>query len=435
MTQALAKHDAGDHDTDRNGDTERLEQGIAQTRASMSSTLAALEQKLNPAELHQKVGAELEHIEGRVKALVKEELAEAKALVKEELVVAQGYIREEMNEAELKIKRGLVEAKESVKDELKDAYEGAKKNVRAATLGKVEDLATDVGDKMNETKDTLIETIRNNPLPAAVMGAGLVWLLMSRSRDASDRKRGTGPGGRRSEAFGQFGYAGESRGDAASTQGGGMFDDAASAATGGLHKATAAVASVAHDARDLAGRVATSTSDGASHLAHKVGEAASGIAQGASGAASTVAEGASDAASAIAHGASDAASAIAHGASGAATAIAHGASDAATYVSDHARQGYRGVERTYADTLRDNPLLLGGIALGVGAALGLALPSTSGEDKVLGAARDRVVARVGVAAHDAAESVVHLAEQTSEKAKRALGPDSTGGKPGERQEA
>ncbi len=414
MTQALAKRKADSGEDE----TARLEQGIAETRASMSTTLAALEQKLSPSELHQKVGAELEHLEGRVKALVKEELEEAKALVKEELVVAQGYIRGEMNEAEIKIKRGLVEAKESVKDEIKDAYEGAKKNVRAATLGKVEDLATDVGDKMNETKDTLIETIRNNPLPAAVMGAGLVWLLMSRSRDASDRKRGTGPNGRRSEAFGQFGYEGGGGGrEASAASGGNMIGEAARAASGGLDKATSAVASVAHDARDLAGRVASTTAEGASQVAHKVGEAASGIAHGASDAASTVAHGASDAASAIAHGASDAAS-----------ASAHGATDAASYVSDHARQGYRGVERTYADTLRDNPLLLGGIALGAGVALGLALPSTSGENKVLGAARDRVVARVGVAAHDAAESVVHLADEAGEKAKRALGPDSSDGR-------
>lgn len=401
-------------------ETRRLESGIAETRANMTTTIAALEAKLNPTELRAKVGVELEHVEQRVKALVKEELQEAKTLVKEELEVAQQLLRGEMNEAEGKIKRGLVEAKESVKTELKDAYEGAKQNVRNATLGKVEDLATDLGDKMNDTKDTLIDTIRNNPLPAAVMGAGLVWLLMSRSRDASERRRGTGRAARgpaRSEAFGQFGYDG-SHGMDPEGAGGGL----AEAASSGLHKVTGGVAHAAKDAGDMAGRVAEGTSDAASSLVHRAGDAASAVAHSASGMASSWAHGASDAAAGIAHGASGAASSIAQGATGAASFVAHTAEDAAGALAEGARKGVRGVGRGYETALRDNPLVLGGLALGIGAVVGLALPRTTGEDKVLGPTRDRVLKRATEVAHDAAESVVHLAEKSTDSAKKALEP-------------
>ena len=50
----------------------------------------------------------------------------------------------------------------------------AKDNVRDATIGRVEETAKGVSD-------VVLETIKNNPIPAAMAGAGLALLWMNRS--------------------------------------------------------------------------------------------------------------------------------------------------------------------------------------------------------------------------------------------------------------
>ncbi len=57
----------------------------------------------------------------------------------------------------------------------------AKDNVRDATIGRVEETAKGMSDMV-------IETIKNNPIPAALAGAGLALLWMNRS-DGSDSDR------------------------------------------------------------------------------------------------------------------------------------------------------------------------------------------------------------------------------------------------------
>lgn len=76
--------------------------------------------------------------------------------------------------------------------------EQAKENVRDATIGRVEETAKGVSDMV-------METIRRNPIPAAMAGAGLALLWMNRSggtsngayRDAAQyREEGPGLGDR-----------------------------------------------------------------------------------------------------------------------------------------------------------------------------------------------------------------------------------------------
>ena len=81
----------------------RLEQEIAQTRANLSGTINELEIRLSPAEVREKLGVELQHVEERVRLVVREQLGEAKTLVEAELSQAKSLLRDEMNEAEDKI--------------------------------------------------------------------------------------------------------------------------------------------------------------------------------------------------------------------------------------------------------------------------------------------------------------------------------------------
>ncbi len=79
---------------------------------------------------------------------------------------------------------------EAIGDRLSPAAitQSAKETVREATVGKVEDMAQsasrvldDAGMTALEARTSIVETIRQNPLPAAMAGIGLAWLVTHRS--------------------------------------------------------------------------------------------------------------------------------------------------------------------------------------------------------------------------------------------------------------
>jgi hypothetical protein len=87
--------------------------------------------------------------------------------------------------------------------------ENAKETVRDATVGKVEDMADSAGRMAYEAGTTaqqagygIVETIRRNPLPAAMAGIGIAWLMTHRSNAPAgpaywdERRWSAGPRGR-----------------------------------------------------------------------------------------------------------------------------------------------------------------------------------------------------------------------------------------------
>lgn len=66
-----------------------------------------------------------------------------------------------------------------------------KDSVREATIGKVQQMASNTKERINETGRGLAQTIRDNPLPAAMAAAGIGWLLLS-NRDTRDTPRFAG---------------------------------------------------------------------------------------------------------------------------------------------------------------------------------------------------------------------------------------------------
>ncbi len=360
-------------------DLARLRQGIEQTQSDMSSTLRALEDKLDPADLREKAAAELVIVETHVKAAVKEQLHEARGILKEELTEAKTAISELMvtakdtvirdtknamnelmvgakdtvikdakaaaNEIILKTKDGVKEdilsIKNSVKRDVSDALTGAKTAARAATLGRLEDLATHAGDVMTSTRDTLVATVRQNPLPAAIAGVGIAWLLMNRSKTGRAMRHD----------------AGIASGNAIGAVAAGTRSTVSGAVEGASHIAAAAVEGVSHltqGAAQLGG-----------NLAHSAGD--------------------------LAHDARDSVSHFAH------------------RVPQKARQVEQRMERTFAN----NPLAIGAAVVALGAVLGMSLPRTRREDAWMGGARTRIVQGAQAAAHDAAIAVRHLGEEAA----------------------
>ena len=65
----------------------------------------------------------------------------------------------------------------------------------------------------------------------------------------------------------------------------------------------------------------------------------------------------------------------------------------------------RRAEQTFESTLRENPLAVGAVALAVGAAIALALPSTEVEDQWMGEAKDKLLRRAEGLAQGAIQDV------------------------------
>jgi ElaB/YqjD/DUF883 family membrane-anchored ribosome-binding protein len=254
----------------------------------------------------------------------------------------------------------------------------------------VDQMVSYAGDGAGEVVRTLGNQLRNNPLPAVLIGVGVAWLMLSDRRPpqvarparhtrstsdalASARDDVMETGSRiRSRVLG----AGE-----------GLAASAADTTerAGTLVTAAADRASSAYDeASDAAGRAASTVSD----YAHRAAEKASAFGQRA---AETAAE--------FRHRTADGTSALSHRAVGAASQARHTAEDIGKRAFSTANQ-----------ILHEQPLIAAGIGLAIGAALGTALPSTDAENRLMGSTSDEVKDRARQAAAGQYERVKDAAE-------------------------
>ena len=107
---------------------EEIRENIVQTRAQMSGTIDAIQEKLDP---------------DRLKAQVTDAVHEQVDVVKE--------------------------------------------RVREATIGRAERMASDFGDSARDAGSGFLGTIKDNPIPAAMVALGVAWLWTKRRNGSSDR--------------------------------------------------------------------------------------------------------------------------------------------------------------------------------------------------------------------------------------------------------
>jgi ElaB/YqjD/DUF883 family membrane-anchored ribosome-binding protein len=202
----------------------------------------------------------------------------------------------------------------------------AKDTVRGATIGKVEEMATTAGDMVSnvgqtaqETGSGIVDTIRRNPLPAAMIGVGVTWLAMS-SRSSGLRSSDWTSGGRWNT-------------------GGSTWDTTDPELSGGAE------------------RFGSGSGDGVTdRVGNVVGEV-----QGRAG------------------------------------EVAGQVQQTAAQLPSIARD----VQENAGRVVQENPLAVGAIALAVGAAIGMALPTTRPEHEIMGQARDSLIGRAESAASEA----------------------------------
>lgn len=216
----------------------------------------------------------------------------------------------------------------------------AKTKIREATVGRVERMVDDAGMTAQKTGNTLMETIRQNPVPAALAAIGVGWIAL-RMREQGGSTQGNGRGY-------EYGYRGNGYG--ASGRGSDWPYEQSGSGRG--------------------------IADEAAQRAQAVG--------------------------------SD---------------VQRAAQDAVEQTQERVRQAQWQAQGTLTDvqqqaqqTWNENPLALGALAVGVGAAVALAIPETQKERELMGEQRDELVRKVSTAASQALDEAQTKAQDVASQA-------------------
>ena len=346
-------------------ETSAIRSDIERTRGDMSRTVNAIEERLSPAHLKEQIASVTEGM----KADIEHKVSDLKESVLGNYHEVKDHLKDDIG-------REVRDAKHVVTDEISHARHA----VREATVGRVEHMVHDARETVTDAGTSILDTIKANPIPAALIGVGLGWLLFGRKTSASSSRpmrsyRSGTPMLHGSDRGYGYGYDedrdGPERGVAARVQQG--AGRVAHRAEGAMHDAGERVNHLVHDAGDRVNHIAHEAGDRVNHLVHDAGQRAA--------------------------------------------SLATGARDAAVHLgTDVRRSGERVVrvagqnlhraEQSVESTMRENPLALGAVALAVGAAIGLALPHTQIEDEWMGETKERLVER----AQDVAGEALHKAE-------------------------
>jgi len=252
-------------------------------------------------------------------------------------------------------------------EKIGDAIDGAKAKIgdTASDLqSKASDLAHNVQDKAGDATALvsyrIAESIKANPVPAAIAGVSVGWLLL----DALMKPH------KHNQPY---------------TNGNGYYGDT----------------SYGTENRSLTSQAGSKLSE----TGEKIGDAIDGAKAKIGDTASDLQSKASD----LAHNVQDKA--------GDATAlVTTKASELGYAVQSNARKATDATQ----DFVTDNPLAAGAIALLVGTAIGLALPSTAQENKLMGSYRDQLADQAGQRAQDLIGKVQDVAGDAIDVAKEQL---------------
>lgn len=244
----------------------------------------------------------------------------------------------------------------------------------------------------NEFVRNLGTSVRDNPLPLLLIGAGIGWLMMSGGNRAGGTTpymahspgRSIGTGSTRVRVYGDGAESGGS---------GGSMTGRASAAVGAARDS---VAGAADQAIDKVGQAYRSVADAAGSATGSVRDAAGSVADSLRGAAASVTD--------------------------QVTGSGQEVQARVGEIGDQARQGVTWL-------MREQPLVLGAIGVALGAAVGALLPGTEAEDRLMGETRDAVADRVQTTAQQGYERLKDTAGEHVDRAKAAVGQaaDEAGG--------
>jgi ElaB/YqjD/DUF883 family membrane-anchored ribosome-binding protein len=316
-------------DSAETDDTAVIRADIEQTRAEMSETIEAIQERLSPANLKEQAQEQFQ------------------------------------------------EVRDQVREQVREQFEETKQMVRDATIGRVENMIDNAGNRIKETRHGIMDTIRENPIPAALVGIGLGWMFMN-GRSQPAPMRYSGRGSIRGE---QVYYEGQRRYSGTPVN----YE--------GQYRATGS-APYYDDRRGYGGEIAERGQHAAGEAYNRISETAQDAADRARDTADRARETAGE--------------------------YVDRAQERVSEWADQAQYQAHRLEDRFQRTLQDNPLAIGAVALAVGAAVGLAIPQTERENELMGETRDNLIERAQSAASETLEKVQRVAEETTEEVKHTV---------------
>lgn len=227
----------------------------------------------------------------------------------------------------------------------------------------------------------LWQVAREHPMPAAVVGLGLGWLMVE-----SSRKTEAGYDGRDRGNYRSYGNSSYRQGYAGSYSGYDSDQD-----SGVLSAAKDKVQDVAGSAKDAF----SSAGDKVSDLAGQAKDQVSGLS----------------------HQVADKASTLGHQVADRASTLGHQVSDRASDLRRQAKTGVRRARVGFWQTMEENPLMVGAATLALGVIAGLLIPSTDREDELMGETRDHLLDQAKEAGQQVLDKSKHVAEAVADKVK------------------
>lgn len=255
----------------------------------------------------------------------------------------------------------------------------AKTAVRDATIGKVENMIHEAEEKITRTGHSLYDSIRQNPIPLALAGAGAAWFVVSYRRDR--RRFGEQRVLREERITSRYRSDEDFRAGTAPPPGvlppGAMPPASAYPGSSQEPRRGQELGGNGHGGEGITGKV--------KRAAHEVAEKAEELTSEGS---ERVAEAAREVRETVKR-------------------TAHEAGE----------QGRR-LENRMEGLFHENPIAAGVIALAAGTAIGLAIPISRKEEEWMGPARDRLLGKAGELAHEALDKVEEAAGRVQEVAGR-----------------
>ncbi len=264
----------------------------------------------------------------------------------------RGHLSATLDEIEDRLTPERIKAQ--AKEMVSEATEQAKDAVRDATIGRAETAIDEVGRTTRGVGRTMLDTIKQNPIPAALIGIGVGWLLFNgQSHNDADRLRTyDSRGSRRLDRQGRLWMSDYERyeapdfGRSEGEREGNMTDRLQSGA-----------GQVADQVHGTAGRVAGTVQDRMGDIQDRMGD-----------------------------------------------------------LQDSTQQFASTAQDRIQDVMHDKPLLAGAVAVAAGMIVGLALPETEQENALLGEARDNLVEQVKETARETQGRIQNAAEQIGQAA-------------------
>lgn len=209
--------------------------------------------------------------------------------------------------------------------------ENLKHQAKEAISGKAQDVVSNVGDQARETGSRVLDFITQNPLPVAAVTLGAIWLFSMRKGNQGEVS---------GDRMARFAYTGPERREPDGHPG------------------------LGRRVVDRAGSIRHSVADAASHAGERAGE--------------------------LKERAGERAGELKERAGELRGRVQERAGELGSSARERARDARGGIEQM----MRDNPLAVAAGAAVIGLALGMLLPETEPERRVMGATRDQLVDRV-----------------------------------------